>query len=100
MASLNSPTQSGYYTELTAKDSFLKNPDLMAETFSHLQNYKSYRRYLLNAALTCKDLLDVALDALWEDLNSLVPLLKLLPALRKDEEYYVSYVEMSFLFWP
>ena len=86
MASLNSHTQTGY-TELddvTAKDSFLKNPDLMAMTFSHLKNVARYR-CLLNAALTCKDLLDVALDALWEELDSLLPLLKLLPALQVED---------------
>ena len=94
MASLNSHTQTGY-TELddtiTAKDAFLKNPDLMAEAFSYLQvkNDKTNRRYLFNATLTCKDLLDVALDALWEELNSLIPLLKLLPALQIEDGVYV-----------
>ena len=93
MASLNSHTQTGY-TELddvTAKDSFLKNPDLMAETFSHLQvkNDKKNRLCLFNAALTCKDFLDAALDALWEELHSLVPLLKLLPALQLEDGAYV-----------
>jgi hypothetical protein len=78
MASLNSDTQTGC-TELdnvTARDSFLKNPDLIVMTFSHLQvkNDKKNRRCLLNAALTCKDFLDEALDALWEALDSLVPL--------------------------
>ena len=66
-----------------AKDSFLKNPDLLAETFSHLKNDKSYR-CLSNAALTCKDFLDVALDALWEELGSMTPLLNLLPALQVE----------------
>jgi hypothetical protein len=66
----------------------LKNPDLMAMTFSHLKNDASYR-CLLNAALTCKDFLDVALDALWEELGSFVPLLILLPALQVEDEAYV-----------
>jgi hypothetical protein len=93
MASLNSRTQTGY-TELddvTAKNSFLKNPDLMAKTFSHLQveNDKKNRRCFLNAALTCKYFLDVALDALWEELDSLVPLLKLLPGLQVEDDAYV-----------
>ena len=94
MSSLNSPTQTAEYTavtDVTAKDSFMKNTDLLAETFSHLKNDESYR-CLANAALTCKDFLDVALDALWEELNTLVPLLKVLPALRvEDDAYYVSY---------
>ena len=82
MASLNSHTE---FDHVTAKDSFLKNPDLMAMTLSHLQGNDEW---LFNVALTCKDVLDVALDALWEKLDSLVPLLKLLPALQvKDGEY-------------
>jgi hypothetical protein len=88
MASLSSDTQTPY-TELddvTAKDSFLKNPDLMAMTFSHLQLEVEKHRCLLNAALTCKDFRDVALDALWENLDSWVPLLKLLPALHWQVE--------------
>jgi hypothetical protein len=95
MASLNSHTQSKYtdsgpgpgLDDVTAKHSFFKNPDLMAITFSHLKNEK--RRCLLNVALTCKDFLDVALDALWEELFSLVPLLKLLPALQFEDGAYV-----------
>jgi hypothetical protein len=39
--------------------------------------------------LTCKDFLDEALDALWEALDSLVPLLKLLPALQVEDDVYV-----------
>ena len=65
MAFLNARTQTGY-TELddviTAKDSFLMNPDLrvMVMTLSHLQ-FKNDEKYrcLLNAALTCKDFLEV-----------------------------------------
>jgi hypothetical protein len=93
MPSLNSHTQTGY-TELhdvTARNSFLKNPDLMMMTFSHLQveNDKKYRQCLLNVALTCKDFLEVALSALWGKLDSLVPLLKLLPALQVENKAYV-----------
>jgi hypothetical protein len=84
-----SHTQTGN-TNVTAKYSFFKNSELKALTFSHLQvkNDKEFR-CLLNAALTCKDFLDVALDALWEELNSLVPLLKLLPALQVEDHAYV-----------
>ena len=86
-SSLNSHTQTGCAGEVddvNAKDSFLRNPDLMAETFSYLQvkNDTGNRRCLLNVALTCKGFVDLALDVLWEALNSLVPLLKLLPALQ------------------
>ena len=91
MASLHAHTQTGY-TNVTAKQSFLENPELKAKTFSQLlqvKNDKINRRSLLNAALTCKDFLDVALDALWEELDSLVPLLKLLPAMKLESNAYV-----------
>ena len=93
MTSLISDPQTAGCTELnkiTAKDSFLKNSDLMAMTFSYLQveNNKESRS-LLNAALTCKDILEVALDALWENLYSLVPLLKILPSLQVVGDVYV-----------
>ena len=70
---------------VTAKDSFLKNSYLLAMTVTHLKEYDE----LLNAALTCKDFLEVALDALWEDMNSLLPLLQLLPALKLKDDSYV-----------
>ena len=97
MDPLNSHTQT-IYTELddlTAKYSFLKNSELKAMTFSHIQD-KNYRQCLLNAALTCKDFLDVALDALWEKMDSLVPLLKLLgPALQLELERDNAYVRAN-----
>ena len=67
MASLNSHTRIGL-DNVAAKNSFLKNQDLMAMTlaFSYLQGNDD-RDCLLNAALTCKDFLDVALDKLWEE---------------------------------
>ena len=76
---------------VTSKDVFLKTPDFLAKTFSYLQvdNDKKSRRCLLNAALTCKNFLNVALDALWEELDSLLPLLKLLPALQVVDKAYV-----------
>ena len=78
--------------EVTAKDSFLKNTYLMAMTVSHLQEYDE-KWCLLNVALTSKDFLDVALDELWEDIHSFMPLLELLPALQvKDDEYVCANV--------
>ena len=91
MVFLNSHTQTGYTggetDDVTAKNTFLKNPELKAITFSHLQIEK--RPCLLNAALTCKDFLEVALDVLWEELDSMVPLLKVLPALQLEDDEYV-----------
>ena len=91
MVFLKSHTQTGYTggetDDVTAKNSFLKNPELKAITFSHLQIEKL--SCLLNAALTCKDFLEVALDILWEELDSMVPLLKVLPALQLEGDEYV-----------
>ena len=92
MASFDSHTQTGCNEyDVTARHSFLRNTELKAMTFSHLQVKEDKKRCqcLLNAALTCKDFLDVALDALWEELGSLVPPLKLLPALQVKDETYV-----------
>ena len=75
--------------DTTAKESFLKNAELKAMTFSYLQvknDKKMKRQFLLNVALACKDFLDVALDALWEVLDSLMPLLELLPTLQLENK--------------
>ena len=68
----------------------------MAMTFSHLhiicmESEEPEPWCLLNAALTCKDFLEVRLDALWEELVSLVPLLKLLPALQIEDGAFVCH---------
>ena len=71
----------------------------MAMTVSHLQEYDE-KWCLLNVALTSKDFLDVALDELWEDIHSFMPLLELLPALQvKDDEYVCANVH-AFSIWP
>ena len=93
IASLESHTQTGY-TDVTAKHSFFKNSELKARAFSHIYYSESdsggtYHQCLLNAALTCKDFLEVALDTLWEELDSFVPLLKMLPALQVEDSEYV-----------
>ena len=74
--------------EVTAKDSFLKNTYLMAMAVSHLQEYDE-KWCLLNLALTSKDFLDVALDALWEDMDSFLPQLELLPSLQVKDDVCV-----------
>ena len=79
-------TQTGHMVTklgVTAKDSFLKSRYLMKITFSHLHSSGWFdKTSFLNAALTCKDFLDVALDALWETMYSWDYLLVLLPALQ------------------
>ena len=98
IASFESHTQTGY-TDATAKHSFFKNSELKARAFSHIYyaeprpcRTQTYRECLLNVALTCKDLLDVALDTLCEELDSFVPLLKVLPALQDASEDGDTYV--------
>ena len=97
-----SHTQTGYSElyDITPKKSFLKNQYLLAMTFSHLQfeNDEKYYECLLNAALTCKDFLDVALNKLWEEMDSLLPVLKLLPALQCENECYVCANVLVFLY--
>ena len=94
MTFLNSHAHSIQVGSDIAKDSFMKNQDLKAMAFSHLQgNYEC----LLNAALTCKDFLDEALDIIWEEMESLVAVLKLLPALQFENDAYVcAYVLVFF----
>ena len=92
-------TQTGYTKpdDVNAKKSFLKNQYLMTMAFSHLQLVqvdsetidKTNRQNLLNAALTCKDFLDVALDELWKRMDSFLPVLKLLPALQFEDDSFV-----------
>ena len=60
----------------------------MTFTHQHFQFDKNLKS-LLNAALTCKDFLDVALDALWEKMYFWGPLLELLPALQVEDGAYV-----------
>ena len=90
MASLNSDTQTGYTRSdnglETAKDSFFRNSELLAMTFSRLYLKLNC---LFNVALTCKDFLEEALDKIWEEMDSMVPLLKVLPALQVEDNEYV-----------
>ena len=44
------------------------------------------------------DFLDVALDELWRDMDYLLPILELLPALHIEDKGEPSYVQMSMLF--
>lgn len=91
MASLNSEYKSEYteIDDVSAKHTFMKNPELKAMTFSYLQVEETKHRYLFNVALACKDFLHVALDALWEVLDSILPLLQVLPTLQLEDEKYV-----------
>ncbi|KAJ7171542.1 hypothetical protein C8R46DRAFT_1349480 [Mycena filopes] len=63
---------------------FLDNLDLIHEVLHHLglpevSSPQDRDRSLLRIALTCQSLCEPALDVLWRDLTSLIPLLNLLP---------------------
>jgi hypothetical protein len=51
--------------------------------------YKEHQRTLFNLALTCKPLLEPALDSLWSRLPSVIPLMSLLPGLYVRDGKYV-----------
>jgi len=78
----------------------LKNPDLLQIIFGYfdlcnLQCFLSHdsssiqrrtRQSLLWAALTSRAFLEPAMNVLWHEMDSILPLYLVLPALRKEEE--------------
>ena len=78
---------------------FHSNPDILDEICEYLQDEQdgssellahTSKRNLLWAGLTCKALLEPALDRLWSSLDSLFPLLKILPSFIQSDGTYVS----------
>jgi hypothetical protein len=81
----------------------LDSPELLGRIFANF-NPKSdqpllhhvpsqpLQQHLLWAALTCKTFLEPALDVLWRSMNSLIPLLKLLPSFQLVLDTYVTNV--------
>ncbi|KAL6301203.1 hypothetical protein BKA93DRAFT_828475 [Sparassis latifolia] len=65
----------------------LETEDILREIFNHL-NSLSDGRTLANLALVCKDFCDAALDVLWQHLESVMPLLKLLEKSMRSERLY------------
>ncbi|KAF9484254.1 hypothetical protein BDN70DRAFT_825915 [Pholiota conissans] len=73
------------------------NPDILDDICEYLsydcdadtEDIHLSRRTLLRLALTCKAFLEPALDRLWRSLDSLFPLLKILPAFGKSDGTYV-----------
>lgn len=77
---------------------FHSNPDILDEVCKFLHDEqqdssseaaRTSRRNLLWVALTCKAFLEPALDCLWRFLDSLFPLLKLLPSFTQSDGTYV-----------
>ena len=61
--------------------------------------YPSERKHLLQAALTAKNFFDPAMNILWRSLDSILPVLKLIPDFKIQMDptvdgwkYYVSFV--------
>ena len=79
---------------------FHSNPDILDEICEYLSyeddvdadDIASSRRTLLCLALTCKAFLEPALDRLWRNLDSLFPLLKVLPAFIQTDGTYVRHI--------
>jgi hypothetical protein len=79
---------------------FFSNTDLLLKIFDYLlwddndetdsDNAITCKHTLAQAAVTCKTFLEPALDRLWYILDTLFPLLKLLPSFIQCEESYVS----------
>ena len=80
---------------------FHSNPDILDEICEYLHDEQDTqldaeaarvsRRNLLWVALTCKAFLEPALDRLWRSLDSLFPLLRILPSFTQSDETYVSF---------
>lgn len=73
---------------------FHSNPDILDEICEYLhdeQDGLTSKQNLLWAGLTCKAFLEPALDRLWSSLDSLFPLLKILPSFVQSDGTYVSF---------
>ncbi|KAJ3514811.1 hypothetical protein NLJ89_g2149 [Agrocybe chaxingu] len=76
---------------------FHSNPDILDEICEYLSyeydndpdDISRSRQVLLWVALTCRSFLEPALDRLWRSLDSLFPLLKVLPAFFQSDDTYV-----------
>ena len=78
---------------------FHSNPDILDEICEYLHDEQdgssefthTSKQNLLWAGLTCKALLEPALDRLWRSLDSLFPLLRILPSFTQSDGTYVSF---------
>lgn len=71
--------------------SALDNPTILGQIFEHLHPNST----LLDAALTCRTFRDPALNVLWRSLDTLLPLLKLLPSFKLVNGVYVNDFQMT-----
>ena len=82
----------------------LVNADVLDYVFGHFtvdpetREAVQIRSYLRWAALSCRAFSRPALNALWRTLDSLLPLLKLLPSLKLVDHVYVRPLLVTFSF--
>ena len=73
-------------------ENFLPSFDVESLTFAEADSFVKYlpdreaRKTLLNAALTCRNLKEAALDALWWAVDDLTPLCAMLEGFRETED--------------
>ena len=67
------------------------NSDVTREILDYFEPYYSYsdRQALVNVALSCRALSNLALDRLWERINSVYPLLFILPGMKEEGDELV-----------
>jgi hypothetical protein len=93
----------GPHYKSTALQSFLRNGDVLFLVFQSLYAMKStneIRETLVWAALTYTDFFNPAMDFLWRDMISLVPLFNLLqPVFMKEDEVMSRYTSLCKNLW-
>ncbi|KAG2006705.1 hypothetical protein CC2G_014458 [Coprinopsis cinerea AmutBmut pab1-1] len=83
------PFEDMIYSRRPASDHpVLGNYDLMAAIFFTFKGSKEGRTALFRASLASRSFKDPALDALWVDLESYIPLLRLLPRVEGHDNIY------------
>ncbi|KAH0588343.1 hypothetical protein H2248_004203 [Termitomyces sp. 'cryptogamus'] len=74
------------------------NYDVVANVFKmieHIPPSRESKQVLFRAALTCKAFQDPALDALWRSMDTIVPLLRLLPTIQQVDGIYTIYGDID-----
>lgn len=80
----------------------LSIPELVEKIAFHVLDNPDAAGTLFSLALSCRALSDIALDALWREMDSLLPLFQLFPSLSfhsggLDRDFYVCLSDHIFL---
>ena len=87
-------SQLEYKPQVPAPSEIFENQDILDvifEHFEHDQSLEATRKNLRLAALTSKAFLEPSMNSLWSSLDSLMPLLNLLPSFVPINNVYVSH---------